>query len=139
MPGWTTPPSQMRSWTASCTARTALRLRGHRFASARTRGMATARNRSNEHRFAQDCDSPPWRTEHDLPTAAWRTREGPLPPATHPPPSPQRAKTITFGAELPPPAMLASVDNSLAFTAIVDDCDTINTVTRVRLDRPRSH
>ncbi|WP_265658051.1 hypothetical protein, partial [Verminephrobacter eiseniae] len=49
------------------------------------------------------------------------------------------AKTITFGAELPTPAMLASVDNSLAFTAIVDDCDTINTVTRVRLDRPRSH
>jgi len=49
------------------------------------------------------------------------------------------AKTIAFGAELPTPAMLASVDNSLAFTAIVDDCDTINIVTRVRLDRPRSH
>src|SRR6218665_1101609 len=110
--------------------------------------MATARNRSNEHRFAQDCDSPPWRTEHDLPTAAWGCWPPTPPPRGKPPPfggekktpspptvthhhgapnttcPPRRAfvasdarrrgqvcivegaKTITFGAELPTPAML---------------------------------
>ena len=48
----------------------------------------------------------------------------------------EERKTIAFGGVLTTPAMLASVDNTLRFNAIVDDCDTINPVTRAFLDRP---
>jgi hypothetical protein len=36
-----------------------------------------------------------------------------------------------FGAALTTPAMLAGVDNAQRLGAIVDDCDTMNPVTRV--------
>src|SRR6218665_1795928 len=67
--------------------------------------MATARNRSNEHRFAQDCDSPPWRTEHDLPTAAWGRAPRPPPPRATPPTSGREKTQPPHPAGPPPPAV----------------------------------